>query len=38
MAEKALRVLAVAYLDVTQIPNNIRSEEIEQNLIFQMQH
>lgn len=34
MAEKALRVLAVAYLDVTQISNNIRSEEIERNLIF----
>lgn len=32
MAEKALRVLAVAYLDVQKLPNN--SNEIETNLIF----
>lgn len=34
MAQKALRVLAVAYLDVSNMPSNIRSEDIEQNLVF----
>lgn len=34
MAEQALRVLAVAYLDVDRLPSNIESKTIEQNLIF----
>ena len=34
MAEKALRVLAVAYLDVDILPNQIDSETIEKGLIF----
>lgn len=34
MATKALRVLAVAYLDVEKLPNKIETENIEKNLIF----
>ena len=34
MAEKALRVLAVAFLDVDNIPTNLSSESVENNLIF----
>ncbi len=34
MAEKALRVLAVAYLDTQHMPTNIKAEQIEKNLIF----
>lgn len=34
MAEKALRVLAVAYLDIPKMPSTLKSEEIEQNLVF----
>jgi Ca2+-transporting ATPase len=34
MAGKALRVLAVAYLEVEYLPSSIDSENIEQNLIF----
>ena len=34
MAEKALRVLAVAYLDVDILPSQIDSETIEKGLIF----
>ena len=34
MAEKALRVLAVAYLDVDILPKQIESETIEKGLIF----
>ena len=34
MADKALRVLAIAYLDVENLPIQITSEQIEQNLIF----
>ncbi len=34
MANKALRVIAVAYLDITSIPSKIDSESIENNLIY----
>ena len=34
MAEKALRVIAVAYCDLKQLPKNIDSNNIERNLIF----
>lgn len=34
MAEKALRVIAVAYLDVDILPNKIDTNSIEQNLTF----
>lgn len=34
MADKALRVLGVAYTDVENLPKNIDSENIENNLIF----
>lgn len=34
MAEKALRVLGVAYLDIGNIPENIESDTIEKKLIF----
>lgn len=34
MADKALRVIAVAYLDVENLPKEIDDKEIEQNLIF----
>jgi len=34
MADKALRVLAVAYLDVENIPKEVNSENIEKNLVF----
>lgn len=33
-ADKALRVLAVAYLDTEMLPSDIKPEVIEQNLIF----
>jgi len=34
MAEEALRVIAVAYLDIERLPNKIDSNSIEKNLIF----
>ena len=34
MAEKALRVIAVAYVDTRVLPKTINSKEIEKNLIF----
>ena len=34
MANKALRVLAIAYKDVTNLPYNINSENIEKDLVF----
>ena len=34
MAEKALRVIAVAYKDLNIMPNNLNSENIEKELIF----
>ncbi len=34
MAEKALRVLAIAYVDVKELPNKIESSTIEKNLVF----
>ncbi len=34
MAEKALRVIAVAYKDIEKLPNKIVKEEIEMNLTF----
>lgn len=34
MADKALRVIAVSYLDVDYLPSNIDSNTIEKNLIF----
>lgn len=34
MASKALRVLAVAYYDLKELPNKINSETIEKNLTF----
>lgn len=34
MADQALRVLAIAYSEVEQLPNQITSEQVEQNLIF----
>lgn len=34
MSENALRVLAVAYKEIDEIPDNLTSEEIENNLTF----
>ena len=34
MANKALRVLGIAYSDVDKIQSNIDTEHIEKNLIF----
>ncbi len=34
MAEGALRILAIAYLDIPELPNLITTQNIEQNLIF----
>lgn len=34
MANNALRVLAIAYKDVTSLPSNINSENIEKDLVF----
>lgn len=34
MADKALRVLAVAYSDVSTLPQNINAENIEKDLTF----
>lgn len=34
MADEALRVLAIAYLDIPALPSKIESEAIEKNLIF----
>ena len=34
MADEALRVLAIAYLDIQSLPSKIDSENIERNLIF----
>ena len=34
MADKALRVLAIAYSDVDRLPSNIDTENIEKNLTF----
>ena len=34
MADEALRVLAIAYLDIPSLPSKIDSENIEKNLIF----
>jgi len=34
MADKALRVLAVSYLDTEEIPKALDAEHLEQNLIF----
>lgn len=34
MAGRALRVLAVAYLDVPKLPSQINAQNIEQNLVF----
>ena len=34
MAEKALRVLAIAYVDVKELPNKIESSTIEKDLVF----
>ena len=34
MAQKALRVIAVAYKDISNIPNNVNSKTIENDLIF----
>ncbi|MCI8393363.1 MAG: HAD family hydrolase [Clostridia bacterium] len=34
MANKALRVLAVAYLDIEKMPSKIEQGEIEKDLIF----
>ena len=34
MADEALRVLAIAYLDIPSLPTKIDSENIERNLIF----
>ena len=34
MADKALRVLAVAYLDTEELPKTLDTENLEQNLIF----
>lgn len=34
MADKALRVLAVTYLDIERLPSRIETDTIEQNLIF----
>lgn len=34
MADKALRVLAVAYLDIEELPKTLSTEDLERNLIF----
>ena len=34
MADQALRVLAIAYSEITELPSQITTEQIEQNLIF----
>jgi Ca2+-transporting ATPase len=34
LAEKALRVLAVAYKDIEAFPHNLDAEHVEQNLNF----
>ncbi len=34
MADEALRVLAIAYLDIPSLPNKINTETVEKNLIF----
>lgn len=34
MADEALRVLAIAYIDLPSLPNKIDSQNIEKNLIF----
>lgn len=34
MAGRALRVLAVAYLDVLHMPAQMKTEQVEQNLVF----
>ena len=34
MANKALRVLAVAYLDAESLPREINTENVEKELIF----
>lgn len=34
MADKALRVLAVTYLDIERLPREINTENIERDLIF----
>ena len=34
MATEALRVIAIAYKDVSSLPNNINSENIEKDLVF----
>ncbi len=34
MADKALRVLAIAYSEVDKLPSKITSESVEQNLVF----
>lgn len=34
MADKALRVLAIAYVDKENLPNKIDTENVEQSLVF----
>ncbi len=34
MADEALRVLAIAYLDIPNLPSKIDTETVEKNLIF----
>ena len=34
MADKALRVIAISYLDIDYLPNKITTETIENNLVF----
>ncbi|KRN27214.1 hypothetical protein IV38_GL000706 [Lactobacillus selangorensis] len=34
LAKQALRVLAMAYKEITQLPNEVTSESVENNLIF----
>lgn len=34
MADQALRVLAIAYLDIPSIPSQLQTQNIEENLIF----
>ena len=34
MAKRALRVIAVSYKDIDNLPNNINEEDIENNLVF----
>ena len=34
MADKALRVIAVSYLDVEKMPRELEDKVVEQNLIF----